>query len=81
MSKVTYYSVKSDLLQCQNRPTTVSKVTNYSVKSDLLQCQKRPTTGSKVTYYNVKRALLQHCLQSLRCDCLQSLGISVSVIV
>ena len=48
-----------DLLQCQNRPTTVSKETYYSVKIDLLQCQKRPTTVSKETYYSVKRDLLQ----------------------
>jgi hypothetical protein len=51
MSKETYYSVKTDPLQCQKRPTTVSDLAKQcsderDVKRDLLQCQNRPTTVS-----------------------------------
>jgi len=59
-SKETYYSVKRDLLQCQNKPIIVSKETYYSVsdhggallikvKRDLLQCQNKPIIVSKET--------------------------------
>jgi hypothetical protein len=43
-------AVIRDLLQCQNRPITVSKETYFSVKRDLLQCQKRPISVSKENY-------------------------------